>query len=70
MMGSTKGKKRELPVIQVNIRNPLAVSRYEITFDEWDACYKLKGCSKKPSDRNWGRGRRPVINVLLTDITE
>ena len=70
MMGSTKGKKRELPVTQVNIRNPLAVSKYEITFDEWDACYNSNGCSKKPSDRNWGRGRRPVINVLLTDITE
>ena len=70
LMGSTRGKKRELPVTKITIRNPLAVSRYEITFDEWDACYTARGCSKKPSDRGWGRGKRPVINVLLTDIAE
>ena len=70
LMGSTRGKKRELPVTKITIRNPLAVSRYEITFNEWDACYTARGCSKKPSDRGWGRGKRPVINVLLTDIAE
>jgi formylglycine-generating enzyme required for sulfatase activity len=70
LMGSTRGKKRELPVTKITIRNPLAVSRYEITFDEWDACYTARGCSKRPSDRGWGRGKRPVINVLLTDIAE
>ena len=70
MMGSTKGKKRELPVTKVTIKKPLAVSRYEITFDEWDACYAAGGCSKKPFDRDWGRGKRPVMNVLHTDIAE
>jgi formylglycine-generating enzyme required for sulfatase activity len=70
MMGSTKGKKRELPVKKITIKKPLAVSRYEITFDEWDACHAEGGCSKKPFDRDWGRGKRPVMNVLHTDIAE
>jgi len=69
-MGSTKGKKRELPVTQITISKPLAVSRYEITFDEWDACHAEGGCKKKPFDRDWGRGKRPVMNVLPKDIVE
>ena len=70
LMGSIKGKNRERPVTRITIRQPLAVSRYEVTFDQWDACFSAGGCSKKPSDRGWGRGNRPVINILLTDIAE
>ena len=70
MMGSTKGKKRELPVTLISIADALAVSRYEITFDEWDACHNAGGCSRMPSDRGWGRGKRPVINILLEEIIE
>jgi len=70
LMGSTKGKKRELPIKKITIKRPLAVGRYEITFNEWDSCYADGGCSKQPSDRNWGRGKRPVINILHTDIAE
>jgi formylglycine-generating enzyme required for sulfatase activity len=41
-----------------------AVGRFEITFDEWDACVEDGGCSGYvPNDRGWGRGNRPVINV-------
>ncbi len=69
-MGSAKGKKREQPVRQVVIPNFLAVGRHEITFDEWDACHADGGCAKLPFDRGWGRGKRPVINVLATDIDE
>ncbi|MBT4939841.1 MAG: SUMF1/EgtB/PvdO family nonheme iron enzyme, partial [Rhodospirillaceae bacterium] len=69
-MGSTKGKKRELPLTKITIKKPLAVSRYEITFKEWDACHADGGCTKRPFDRDWGRGQRPVMNVLHTDIAE
>lgn len=42
----------------------LAISRYAITFDEWD----IANCSNyRPSDSGWGRGRRPVINVSWRD---
>ena len=70
MIGSTKGRKRERPVSKITITKSLAVSRYEVTFDQWDACFNAGGCSKKPSDRGWGRDSRPVINILLTDIDE
>jgi formylglycine-generating enzyme required for sulfatase activity len=39
-----------------------------VTFDEWDACAADGGCNGyKPSDANWGRGRRPVIYVSWDD---
>ena len=70
MMGSEKGKKRELPVTRITIKKRLAVSRYEITFAEWDACHAAAGCTTKPYDRGWGRGKRPVINILHADIAQ
>ena len=39
-----------------------------MTFDEWDACVADGGCNGyKPDDQDWGRGRRPVINVSWDD---
>ena len=49
---------------RVTIAKPFAVSKFEITFDEWDACLKSGGCGGyRPDDQKWGRGRRPVINI-------
>jgi formylglycine-generating enzyme required for sulfatase activity len=49
---------------RVTITTPFAVSKFEITFDEWDACVKGGGCGGyRPDDQNWGRGKRPVINI-------
>jgi formylglycine-generating enzyme required for sulfatase activity len=39
-----------------------ALSKFGLTFAEWDACADEGGCSPDISD-NWGRGRQPVINV-------
>jgi formylglycine-generating enzyme required for sulfatase activity len=39
-----------------------AISKYEVTFDDWDVCVADGGCDPA-SDGGWGRGRRPVINV-------
>ena len=47
-----------------------AVSRFEVTFDEWDACVTLGGCAFQPSDQGWGRGPRPVINVSWDDAKQ
>jgi formylglycine-generating enzyme required for sulfatase activity len=44
-----------------------AVGRFEVTFDEWDACVADRGCEKKPADQGWGRGKRPVMNVSWID---
>jgi formylglycine-generating enzyme required for sulfatase activity len=47
-----------------------AIGKFAVTFDEWDACVGAGGCSTKPSDSGWGRGRRPVINVSWNDAQE
>jgi formylglycine-generating enzyme required for sulfatase activity len=57
------------PVHTVNIRNPFALSRYEVTFDEYDKYAKLTR-RELPNDEGWGRGRRPVINVAWIDAVE
>ena len=45
------------------------ISKYEVTFDQFDAFCKATG-RKKPSDEGWGRGKRPVINVSWNDAKE
>ncbi len=57
----------EKPVHQVTISRPFGVSKYEVTFAEWDGCVSAGGCSHRPDDESWGRGRRPVINVSWDD---
>ena len=61
----------EVPVHDVTIHQALAVSKYEVTFEEWDACVAGGGCGGyRPSDEGWGRGRRPVINVSWDDARD
>jgi formylglycine-generating enzyme required for sulfatase activity len=49
---------------QVTIDKRFAVSKFELTFAEWDACVSSGGCNGyKPSDFGWGHGQQPVINV-------
>ena len=68
MMGSPASENGrdidEEPRRLVVIAKPLAVGRFTLTFDEWDACVADGGCNgRKPGDQGWGRGRQPVINV-------
>lgn len=70
MMGSPADEKNRGPETQhsVTIAKPFAVSRFEITFDEWRACMKAGGCEGyRPEDEGWGRGRRPVIYMNWND---
>ena len=57
----------EGPVRGVTIGEPFAVGRYEVTFAQWDACYRAGGCSHRPDDQGWGRGSRPVVDVSWLD---
>jgi formylglycine-generating enzyme required for sulfatase activity len=72
MMGSTDGDSDEKPPHEVHIDKPIAVGRYEITFDEWEGCVKDGGCvkNKTPNDEGWGRARHPVINISWNDARE
>lgn len=60
------------PYHWVSINYRLAVGKFTITFDEWQACVQGGGCQSnpKPDDEGWGRGRRPVINVSWLDAKE
>ena len=44
------------------------ISKYEVTFAQYDAFCIATG-RKKPKDKGWGRGRRPVIFVSWDDAT-
>ncbi len=55
---------------RVSVRRPFALSRYEVTFAEWDACATEGDCSYRPADEGWGRGKQPVINVSWEDAQE
>lgn len=57
----------EQPRHKVAVRQPFAVGRCAVTFDEWDAAVAAVGVAHNPTDSGWGRGRRPVINVSWHD---
>jgi formylglycine-generating enzyme required for sulfatase activity len=57
----------EHPQHEVTIAKPFAVAKFALTFDEWDACAAHGGCRSDVSDSEWGRGRRPVINLSWDD---
>jgi formylglycine-generating enzyme required for sulfatase activity len=52
----------EGPQHKVTIAQPFAVSRFDVTFADWDACVSVGGCPEV-GDSGWGRGTKPVINV-------
>ncbi|MGZ3314986.1 MAG: formylglycine-generating enzyme family protein [Caulobacteraceae bacterium] len=65
MMGSPTTEKQRGPETQhvVTILRAFAVSKFEITFAQWDACVKDGGCDGYRPEAPWGRGRMPVVNI-------
>jgi formylglycine-generating enzyme required for sulfatase activity len=65
------GANTEQPQHTVTFAKPFAVSKYQLTFADWDACVAAGGCDDyKPSDTDWGRGPQPVINVSWEDAQQ
>ncbi|MFY9261875.1 MAG: SUMF1/EgtB/PvdO family nonheme iron enzyme [Gallionella sp.] len=53
---------------EVTIAQSFAISKYEVTFAEWDACVAGGGCGGyRPDDEGWGRGKQPVIQISWED---
>jgi len=72
MMGAWQTDRNayiELPHHWVTIAKPFAVSKYEVTFADWDACVAGGGCDgHEPNPQGWGRGRQPLIDVNWDDV--
>ena len=65
-MGSRDGEgyKSEHPLHKVKIERAFAVGKFEVTWDDWEACVAMRGCDGRPTgDSGWGKGQLPVINV-------
>jgi Sulfatase-modifying factor enzyme 1 len=66
MMGSPATEKdrfdNEGPQRLITVAKPFAVSKFAVTFTDWDACVSVGGCPHV-SDSGFERGIRPVINI-------
>ena len=61
-----QGDDNEKPVITVNVQKPFALSRHEVTFEQYDRFAEATQ-RKRPNDNGWGRGQLPVVNVSWND---
>ena len=72
IMGSPENESdrqtSEGPQHEVALARPFAVSKFEVTFEEWDACVAAAGCPRA-ADR-WGRGQMPVISASWGDAKQ
>jgi formylglycine-generating enzyme required for sulfatase activity len=59
-------ESEESPRREVMIARPFAVSKYDVTFADWDVCASIGGCPSL-GDMGMERDRKPVINVSWTD---
>jgi formylglycine-generating enzyme required for sulfatase activity len=66
MMGSPVTEQgrygNEDPQHMVSFAKPFAVSKFDVTFANWDACVAVGGCPQI-SDLTFGRDTKPLINV-------
>jgi formylglycine-generating enzyme required for sulfatase activity len=70
-MGSPVTEKgrypNEGPQHAVTIARPFAVSKFDVTFADWDACVSVGGC---PSDAGFGQGTKPIVAVNWDDAQQ
>jgi len=63
-MGSPPAEQQAEAQHRVTLAAPFAVSKFEMTFDDWDVCVQDGGCDNaRLNDEGWGRGRHPVIHM-------
>jgi formylglycine-generating enzyme required for sulfatase activity len=69
MMGSPWTEDWEGPHHEVTIARSFAVSKFTVTFAEWDTCVAAGACTRA-SDSGWGGNDRPVIDVSWDDAQQ
>jgi formylglycine-generating enzyme required for sulfatase activity len=68
VMGSDDSEyENEKPAHEVQV-DSFEAGKYPVTFEEYDQFCEDTG-REKPNDMNWGRGKRPAINVSWYDAT-
>ncbi|MCY4531299.1 MAG: formylglycine-generating enzyme family protein [Gammaproteobacteria bacterium] len=71
LMGCVSGmncRSDEKPIHEVSIVQSFALSKFEVTFAQWDTCVVDGGCNGyRPDDLGWERGSRPVVRVSWED---
>jgi formylglycine-generating enzyme required for sulfatase activity len=65
----TSGLGNEGPQHKVVIAKSFAVSKFDVTFAEWDACFSVGGCRKR-GDGGMGRDTKPAITVSWDDAQQ
>lgn len=69
-MGS-KLDSNSLPIRQVIIDKSFAVSRYEISFADYQIYLDdTKVAQSAPNDQGWGKGNRPIINISWQEAVD
>lgn len=66
---SEEGRYADERLHEVRIQSPFAIGKYPVTFEEYDRFAEATK-SRKPEDEEWGRNKRPVINVSWFDAME
>ncbi|MFZ2171864.1 MAG: SUMF1/EgtB/PvdO family nonheme iron enzyme [Methylococcaceae bacterium] len=68
LMGSDMDQNEQQPAHLVNIAKPFLITKYLVTFDEYEWFVKAKNL-EMPYDHGWGREKRPVIDVSWKDAS-
>jgi formylglycine-generating enzyme required for sulfatase activity len=69
-LGDDTARLNELPKHRVSITKSFAVSKFELTFDQWETCVAYGGCRPGISAAQGYRGRHPVIDVTWDDARQ
>jgi formylglycine-generating enzyme required for sulfatase activity len=69
VMGSAEDEAREdeKPPHKVVLSRQFAVGKFEVTFDQWDACVAHGGCTFQGKGESWGRGLQPMVRISWSD---
>jgi len=57
----------EHPQHPVEILNAFAVSKFEVTYDDWNSCVAYGDCNPRVSNGAWSYGRQPVATAEWGD---
>lgn len=64
------GGEWEEPIHKVTLTKDFKMSKYLVTFEQYDLFCENTGREKPNDKKNWGRGKQPVMNVTWEDAVD